>query len=689
MPAMTSILSPRTWLVSFAALVVSAASPAGTRGQGTGDSLPTVQADTARWVVLIAGRVAGEQAAWTAEGARWVRYAFTDRQRGPSLLQRAELAPDGTPLRLRTTGHDYLRNTVEETFARDGDRAAWRTPADSGARAVTGPAFYLSADWVPDELARLARVLLAAPDGRLPLLPSGEARLVEGSGQAVRLDDGSEGRLYLISGLEMVPVPVWLDARGELLAQGGGGTMVLRVGAEGAVARLGAAQQAALAARTVSLARTLAHQPQGPLVLRHATLFDAAAGRMRRDRAVIIRGDRIAWVGSDRSLAIPPGAEVIDLGGRVLLPGLWNMHAHLGPDDGIRHLSEGVTTVRDLGSVRGVLRSIRRRIAADSLVGPRIVAAGMIDGPGPFAAPTDVLVSSPAAALAAVDSFAALGYRQIKVYSSLDTSLVAPIARRAHERGLRVSGHIPVFYSAERAVRSGFDEVNHINFLFLDLWGDSVGDTRTLVRVTVPGALAAGVDLRSPEVRRMVDLLVARRTVVDPTLIVFERLYRGRKGVPYPGLEDVTPRVPPLARQELLLGGLPAHGDTAALYEQSFRRMQEMAKLLHDRGVRLVIGTDGLAGVGFAREMELYVQAGIAPAEVLRMATLGAAQVMGMDSELGTVAPGKLADLVVIDGDPLARMSDLRRVDLVVLNGRLYRGEELRSAMGLAEADAR
>ncbi|HKP21483.1 MAG TPA: amidohydrolase family protein, partial [Thermoleophilaceae bacterium] len=556
-------------------------------------------------------------------------------------------------------------------------------------RAVSGPAFYLGADPVPDELGRLAHALLAAPGRHLPLLPSGEARLEDGGGQVLRLDDGTEARLYLVSGLRMVSVPVWLDARGELLAQGDGSFMVARTEAEGAIARLRDAQESALAGRMASLARTLGRRPASALVLRNATLFDAASSRMLPRRAVVVRGDRIAWVGADAAVAVPRDAEVIDLRGKVLLPGLWNMHAHLRPEDGLFHLSEGVTTVRDMGNVRAVLRSIRRRIAADSLVGPRIVAAGMIDGPGPFAAPTDVLVSTPAAAVAAVDTFATLGYRQIKVYSSVDTALVPLIARRAHERGLRVSGHVPAHMTAEQAVRAGFDEVNHVNFLFLDLWGDSVGDTRTLVRVTVPGARAAGVDLGSAPVRRLVDLLVERRTVIDPTLIVFERLYRGRKGVPYPGLEDVTPRVPPLDRQDLLLGGLPARGDTAELYGRSFRKMQEMAKLLHDRGVRLVIGTDGLPGLGLAREMELYVQAGIPPAAVLRMATLGAAEVMGMDRKLGSIAPGKLADLVVIDGDPLARMSNLRRVDLLVHDGRLYRGADLRRAMGLADPAGR
>lgn len=677
--------SPRTLLLAFAALVASAVSPR----LSAGPAAPA-RGDTARYTVLIAGRAAGEQAVWSGDGgARFVRFAFSDRQRTPSLLQRVELGPDGLTARLHTTGVDYLANPVDETFSRTGGRASWRTSAGAGSAALTGPAFYLSADFVPDEVARLARALLATPGHRLPLLPSGRAWLDEDGGRALRLDDGSAATLRLVSGLRMVPVPVWLDARGELVAQGDARFLVLRAGAEAVAARLVAAQEAALAARNAALVRALGHRPAGALVLRHATLFDAAAGVMRPRQAVVVRGDRIAWAGPDARVAVPRGAEQIDLGGRVLLPGLWNMHVHLRPEDGLYHLSEGVTTVRDLGNTRPVLAAIRRRIAADSLLGPRIVAAGMIDAPGPLAGPTDVLVATPAAAVAAVDTFAALGYRQIKIYSSVDTALVPLIARRAHERGLRVSGHVPAFMSAEQAVRAGYDELNHLNYLFLDLWADSIGDTRTLVRVRAPGLRAAGVDLASAPVRRLVDLLVARHTVVDPTLNVFERVYLGRKGVPYPGLEEITAQLPPLARQDVLIGGLATRGDTVQLFARSYRRFLDLTRLLHGRGVPLVIGTDGLPGIVFAHEMALYVQAGIPPAQVLRMATLGAAEVMGMDRELGSIAPGKLADLVVIDGDPLARMADLRRVDLVVQGGRVFHGADLRRAMGLAEARRR
>ncbi|HEX5725395.1 MAG TPA: amidohydrolase family protein [Longimicrobiaceae bacterium] len=645
-------------------------------------------ADTARYAVLISGRESGTQEVWTdSAGARVARFAYQDRQRGPALVQRLELGPGGVPARLSTTGNDYLKNPVEETFALDSGRAAWHTSGGADERPVSGPAFYVSADEVPEAAAVLVRALLAAPEHRLPLLPGGEAELVEGPEHEVRAADGETRRvrLYLVTGLRLTPYPVWLDASGELFAQGGDGRfMVVRRGWEAAAPRLVAAQEAVLTAGAASLAQALGRRPAGPLVLRHATVFDAENRRMVPGQAVVVEGGRIAWVGPDSAVREPAGAERMELGGRVLLPGLWDMHVHLGGEQGLFHLAAGVTTVRDLGSGRAQIRSVRRRIEADSLVGPRILAAGMLDGPGPFAGPTEVLVDTREEAEAAVDTFAALGFAQIKVYSSVDTALVAAIAERAHARGLRVGGHVPAFMSAERAVRLGFDELHHINFLFLNFWADSVGDTRTLVRVTVPGERAAGLDLASEPVRRFVALLRERGVVVDPTLNVFERLYRGRKGVPYPGYAEVAGRLPPLARADFLLGGLPAEGEKAALYGRSFQRMLEFTRMLHEAGVPLVAGTDGLAGFSLARELELWVEAGIPPAEVLRTATLGAARVAGMERDFGTVAAGKVADLVVLDGDPLARIGDVRNVVRVIKGGRVYEADALAGAMGLA-----
>jgi imidazolonepropionase-like amidohydrolase len=420
-------------------------------------------------------------------------------------------------------------------------------------------------------------------------------------------------------------------------------------------------------------------------VFTNATVLDPRTGTSARGMSVVVRGDRIERVG--RGLPAPAGAERIDLAGRTLMPGMWDMHVHAGDDGGLLFLAAGITTVRDLGA-GDVDETVRRRGRFDdgTLLGPRMLTAGLIDGPGPFQAPAKDLVSSEDQARATVEKFARLGYQQIKLYSSLDPKLVPLLAREAHARGLRVSGHVPQGMTAAQAVEAGFDELQHANFLFLNFWADSVGDTRTPVRFTAVADRAAGLDLDGQRVRDFVALLKARGTVVDPTVNIFEDMFVARKGVVHPGFAMIGERLPLTIRRGLLLGGLPVPEGKDARYRASFDAVLGMVKRLHDAGVPIVAGTDAFEGFSYHRELELYARAGIPNADVLRIATLGAAQVMKRDADLGTIEPGKLADLVVVDGDPLARISDVRRVTLVMKGGTLYDPAALYRAIGVRPA---
>jgi hypothetical protein len=237
--------------------------------------------------------------------------------------------------------------------------------------------------------------------------------------------------------------------------------------------------------------------------------------------------------------------------------------------------------------------------------------------------------------------------------------------------------------SAEQAVRAGYDEIQHENFLFLNFWVDSVPDTRTPVRFTAVAERAAALDLGSPRVRSFIDLLRTHHTVVDPTINVFENLLVARKGVVDRGYAPVADRIPPVVRRALLAGGLPVPDGKDQRYRESFQAMLRFLKQLHDAGIPIVAGTDAFAGFALERELELYVAAGIPAPQVLRLATLGAARVMKRDDEVGTVAPGKLADVIVVDGDPARRISDIRRVSLVMKGGTLYDPARLYEAVGV------
>ena len=339
---------------------------------------------------------------------------------------------------------------------------------------------------------------------------------------------------------------------------------------------------------------------------------------------VIVAGNRIQAVGKDGEVAVPAGVEVIDARGKTLLPGLWDMHVHLSESDGLFNLAAGVTSVRDMANDVDELQDMRRRWDSGEGIGPRVLMAGFIDGPGPYAGPTKVLVSTEAQALEWVERYAKLGYVQIKLYSSLDPKLVPPIVKRAHELGLRVSGHIPNGMNAEQAVRAGFDEIQHANFLMLNFLDPKI-DTRTPARFHEVAKHGAEIDLQSAPVKSFIALLKERGTVSDPTLATFEGMFKAQAGEIDPSLAAVADRLPPQVQRSLYGGGLNPPADQVQRYRDSYRAMQNMVKALHDAGVTIVAGTDALAGFTLHRELELYVDSGIPAPEALRIATLGAA----------------------------------------------------------------
>jgi hypothetical protein len=643
-------------------------------------------APVTRYVILFAGNRAGAATVQNVSDREQVfTFEFNDRGRGPDMTTREVVDEQGVPVRVEISGHDYWKNTVDEKFERTGSHAAWSNAGEKEERTLDRPAFYIA--FTPSFLEGevLARALLRTPDGRIDLLPAGEMRIEEGGSVQVQ-ENGKirTVRLYSLSGAGFEPSWIWLDEDRRLFAIIDGPATVIREGEEGAVAELARVQEAKSVERRKAQAARLVHRPAGPLAIRGARLFDPATGSVHPDTTVLVSGNKITAVGRDGEVQVPAGAEVVEARGRFLLPGLWDMHTHLTPLDGPLQIAAGVTTARDMANEIEILTELRRQWDAGEAVGPRVLRAGFIDGPGPFAGPSKVLVDNEKDALAWVDRYAELGYQQIKLYSSLDPKLVAPIAKRTHERGLRLSGHIPNGMTAEQAVRAGYDEIQHANFLFLNFLAGV--DTRTPARFVEVGEHAAELDLGSPRVRSFIRLLKEHGTVLDPTVNVFETLYEARPGEIAPGFAAAAGRLPPQVQRSYRSGGLNPEPGKVKRYSDSFRKMLALVRTLHDAGVTIVPGTDALAGFSLHRELELYAEAGIPPAEVLRMATLGAARVMKKDAELGSIEPGKLADLILVDGDPLARMSDIRRVALTVKDGLVFDPAAVYATVGVKPA---
>jgi imidazolonepropionase-like amidohydrolase len=642
-----------------------------------------------RYTIDFGGNKAGT-AVTRPVGEREWRYTFefNDRGRGPKLEEHAVVDERGLPVLFEITGIDYWKNPVDERFELKSGKAAWHNASESqDSLAAARPSFYLTMNSAPQETELLAKALLAAPGNTLSMLPTGEAKIAK-VGSALAEVAEAEGKtrkvdLYEISGLGFSPFYVWLDEDRSYFAADGGWMKVVLEGWESSLPKLKETQNAWEKRLEKERATRLARHPQGALAFRNARLFDPESGKSTPGTTVVISGNRIQAVGPDSEVPVPAGAEVIDAAGKTLMPGLWDMHAHLSPLDGLFNLASGVTTVRDLANDTDFLLDLRKRVDAGEILGTRIIMAGFIDGPGPYAGPTKVLVDTPEEALAAVDNYARLGYEQIKMYSSLDPKLVPAIIERAHAKGMRVSGHIPNGLTAEQAVRAGFDEIQHVNFLFLNFL-DGI-DTRTPQRFHAVGDQGPDLDLKSDRVQAFLDLLKSKGTVSDPTLVAFEGMFTDRPGEVSHTFAPVADRLPPQVQRSLVVGGAAPKGKEER-YAKAFKAMEAMVLALHEKGIPFVAGTDSLAGLALVRELELYVDAGISAVDALRAATLVPARVMKREKELGTIAPGKLADVILVDGDPTVDIRTIRRVVLTVKDGVVYDPAKLWAEVGVKPA---
>ena len=668
----------RTLTIAAAALTLLAAA-AGAASE------PPAPAPAAAFAVILGGAQAGAMTVQATGASEYrVHFEYNDRGRGPRLDSTIRLDAGSTPDRIDTDGNDYMKGPVAERFERTGTRAAWSSGGGAASRTVPGRAFYLPFDGTPFDTGLLARALLRVPGGTIALLPEGEATL-EKVGE-LELAAGTTRRKvvqFAIGGLDFTPVRVWLDADGNFFASATHWLTVVPKGWEDAVPRLLAAQDAAEAGRSAALARSLARRPGRALAFVGATVFDADEAVLRPGRTVVIEGDRIAAVGPDGDVSVPDGAEVVQAKGKTLLPGLWDMHVHLDGVDGLLDIANGVTSVRDMGNEMDTLLAMKKSFDDGTAIGPRVVLAGLVDGSGKYTSPIKDKTDTPAEAKTAVETYASHGYVQLKIYSSIKPELVPLLARLAHEHGMRVSGHVPAFMTADQFVLDGADEIQHENFVFLDFLFDIVKDTRGPARFTEVAEHGAEIDPSQPRVQALFRLFLEHRTVLDPTVNVFETMFVARRGTILPGWADVAARLPAQVRRGFLAGGLPIPEGRDTRYRDAFRSMLAMLKAQYDAGIPMVAGTDATAGFTLPRELELWVDAGIPSARVLQIATLGGARVMGRDRELGSVAPGKLADLIVLDADPVADIRALRRVETVVKGGVVYSVPALDRALGV------
>jgi hypothetical protein len=327
----------------------------------------------------------------------------------------------------------------------------------------------------------------------------------------------------------------------------------------------------------------------------------------------------------------------------------------------------------------------RKRIETGELLGPRIVPSLLIDGPGPLAAQVGVVAHNLDEALADVHRAKDEGYFAIKIYGSMDPAWVKPMATLAHQLGLHVHGHIPHGMRPLDAVRDGYDEITHIYFVMMQAMPDDVVQkSNTDARLMGTAKYAADVDLHSKMMTDYLDELARRHIAVDPTLVVVEASLVPDNGTFPPADAPYADTLPSqFSRGFLASAEVPTADVSRARMRASFAKLVQLVGELHKHHITILAGTDG-PGFEVIHELELYVQAGMTPAEALATATINPATVYKLKSQTGSLAKGKLAELALIDGDPSKNIGDLRQVELVMRDGKMMDAQALRESLGIS-----
>jgi len=643
-------------------------------------------ADARHFVILSTGGKHGDSWAWTLpDGTRMSRESLNLRGQVWEIDTAVAPGTDGMPARLTVRGVTP-QGDAAETFAIAGGQATWRSPVDQGAAAYTAPRYYASFGGTMDTSAAFIERLINAPDRTLELLPGGKAHAEKLT--TLEVGDGA-GRqtitCWSVTGVSNSPMPVWTDAKGRFFGVNFG-LAWLPAGYEAALKPTERAQDDALAAAVAKTSQSLPRIPKGPVAFTGVRLYDADAQRFLADQTVVVTGGRFAAVGPAATTAVPAGAERIDGRGKTLLPGLWDVHMHVGNDyTGFQELSMGVTSVRDPGNSDSATLSRAKRRASGELLFPNVYASSLIDGKGPYTAQVANVATSEAEAIALVRTAKANGFAGVKFYGTFDPQWLPATIAEAHELGLHVHGHVPAGIRPLDAVNAGYDEITHINWILMQAMPDSVIQVSNgIARFEGPGRYGKDVDLGGEPMKSFVATLAAKKIASDPTMVAFESLYVPENGDLSPSYAPFVGTLPPTVERGFRSGGFAVPKDlTRADYRASWAKMVELLKRMHQAGVPIVAGTDG-SGIELVRELEIYTAAGMTPAEALATATIAPARLVGADKTTGSIAVGKSADLFLVEGDPSTRISDLRQTRLVMMGDKLMDADALRTAAGFA-----
>ena len=675
-------------LLSAAPLALVPAAAHVTAAAAAGTPVPKEQllkppADAVHYVVVSDAGKHGDQWRWQLPDGR-TAYRWSQELRGwiSEVDQVVASGTDGSPTEIAIRGVTMTGDAAETFSIRDG-KAIWTSTSDSGEVAAGG--FYLPAGGVSLANEALINRLAEAGTSGIDLLPSGHGTLSLGPTMSISGPNGPKTvQLAFVRGVLSTPYPVWLDENKRFFANIGG-ISIMPAGFENSAKALRDAQEAATAAEVKAIAASfLTQAARAPVLFDNVQLFDADKGAFLASQAVLADGGKIARIGPAGSISGPAGTRVIDGRGKTLVPGVWDSHMHIGDDwDVLANMASGMTSFRSPGTeIDRAKSAMARRKSGELLMGEPFISA-IIDKKDPLAAQGAEVVSSEAEAIAAVRRIKEAGLWGVKFYTSMNPAWIAPAAAEAHRLGLHVHGHVPATMRPSEAVKAGYDELTHLNFVVMESMPKEVLDkANTRQRMEGPAKFFKDVDLDAEPMKSFIADLARRKTVVDPTIVIFEGLLTQDGGNPSPAYAPYMGIISPVLDRYFRSGGYPlVEGYTRDDYRKSYAKMVQLVGKLHAAGVPIVAGTDGF-GIEVIRELEIYQQAGFTPAEALQSATIVPARVVGADKRTGSIAVGKEADMVLVDGDVSKELGALRRVVTVVSDGYVMDGDALRKAAG-------